>query len=357
MFRRLIPDPFLLALIATVLLASLLPARGIFADLVDLLATAAIMLLFFFHGAKLPREAVIEGVRHWRLHLTILSATFVMFPVVALALAWTLPGLMTPVLWTGILFLAALPATVQSAIAFTSMAGGNVAAAIASSSASQLLGIMLTPVLVSLLAGADGGDGTQLSGIGKILLQILLPFIAGHLLRPLIGAWVDRNRASIAISDRSAILLAVYGAFSKAAIEGVWQRLPPAQLAILIGVCGVMLVIALTYTWASARLLGFDREDEIAILFCGTKKSIVQGVPMARVLFPGPDMGIVLLPIMIFHQMQLMASAWIARRYVARRMPATKAAIDSRSTFGLNGVSEPADQTSISERETKENPA
>lgn len=330
MFRRLIPEPFTLALIATVLLASLLPARAGFADAVDLLATIAIMLLFFFHGAKLPREAVIEGVRHWRLHLTILSATFIMFPLLGLALASAFPGLMSPALWTGILFLAALPATVQSAIAFTSIAGGNVAAAIASSSASQLLGIALTPLLASLLAGAHSGDGVQLSGIGKILLQILLPFLAGHLLRPWIGSWVARNRAAIAISDRSTILLAVYSAFSAAAIEGIWQRLPPAQLAILFAVCGFILAVALTCTWGAARLLGFDRKDEIAIVFCGTKKSIIQGVPMARVLFPGPDMGIVLLPIMIFHQMQLMACAWIARRYAVRRTPEKLEAIDAR---------------------------
>lgn len=330
MLRRLIPDPFILALIATVLLASLLPARGGFADAVDLLATAAIMLLFFFHGAKLPREAVIEGVRHWRLHLIILSATFVMFPLVGLALAWTFPGLLTPALWTGILYVAALPATVQSAIAFTSMAGGNVAAAIASSSASQLLGIFLTPILVGLLADAHGGDSVELSGIGKILLQILLPFLAGHVLRPWIGGWVARNRASIAISDRSAILLAVYSAFSAAVIEGIWQRLPPVMLAILIGVCGVILLLALAYTSGIARLLGFNREDEIAIVFCGTKKSLVQGVPMARVLFPGPDMGIILLPIMIFHQMQLMACAWIARRYAESNAPERLEAADVR---------------------------
>lgn len=317
MLRRLIPDPFIVALLATVALASLLPARGGFASFVDILATAAIMLLFFFHGAKLPREAVLEAIGHWRLHLTILACTFVMFPLMALGLSTALPGLLPPLLWTGVLFMAALPGTVQSAVAFTSIARGNVAAAIASSSASQLIGIFLTPVLVGLLADAHGGE-VDLSGVGHILLVLFAPFVVGHLLRPWIGGWVTRHKPLIAISDRSAILLAVYSAFSAAVIEGIWGKLPLPVLGILVAVLLVMLVVALLFTRGIARLLGFSRADEIAIMFCGTKKSIVQGVPMARVLFAAPDVGIILMPILLFHQFQLMACAWIARHYAAQ---------------------------------------
>lgn len=314
MLRRLIPDPFIVAIIAAVVLASLLPARGGFAVAVGWLSTVTVVLLFFFHGAKLPRDAVMAGIRHWRLHLVILGCTFVMFPLVGLGLARGFPGLMPPTLWTGVLFLAALPATVQSAIAFTSIARGNVPAAIASSSASQMLGIFLTPVLVGLLAGAHG-EAAQLSGIGKIILLILVPFTVGHLLQPWVGAWVTRNKATIAITDRATIVIAVYSAFSVAVIEGIWSRLPIGVLAVLLAVCALFLAIALGFCWGIGRMLGFSREDRIAILFCGTKKSIIQGVPMARVLFPAADVGIVLLPILIFHQMQLMVCAAIARRY------------------------------------------
>lgn len=316
MLRRLIPDPFIIALLTTVALASLFPARGGFAEIVDVLATAAIMLLFFFHGAKLPREAIVEAVGHWRLHITILACTFIMFPLLALLLSKALPGLLPPLLWTGLLYMAALPGTVQSAVAFTSIARGNVAAAIASSSASQLIGIFLTPVLVGLLADAHGGQ-VDTSGIGHILLVLFAPFVAGHLLRPWIGGWVARHKPLIAISDRSAILLAVYSAFSAAVIEGIWGKLPLPVLGTLVMVCLFMLAFALTFTRGIARLLGFPRADEITIMFCGTKKSIVQGVPMARVLFSAPDVGIVLMPILLFHQFQLMACAWIARRYAA----------------------------------------
>jgi sodium/bile acid cotransporter 7 len=314
MLRRLIPDPFLLFLVGTILLATFLPARGPFAVAVGWLSALTIILLFFFHGAKLAREQVIAGLTHWRLHLTILASTFIFFPLVGVIGAKAWPGLLPHDLWTGMLFLCALPSTVQSAIAFVSMARGNVPAAIASASASQMLGILLTPLLMGLMAGAHGG-GVNLKGIGEIAAQILLPFVVGHLLRPWIGAWVARHKALIGITDRSTIIVAVYGAFSAAVLEGLWHKLPPAALGLLVAVNAVLLAVGLGFTWGLGRALGFDREDRIAIQFCGTKKSLLQGVPMAKVLFPGPQTGVILLPIMLFHQMQLMACAFIARRY------------------------------------------
>ena len=314
MLRRLIPDPFLIFLVGTILLATFAPARGPFALAVGWLSILTIVLLFFFHGAKLAREEVVAGLTHWRLHLTILGCTFVFFPLLGVGAYMVWPGLLPHDLWIGMLFLCALPSTVQSAIAFVSMARGNVPAAIASASASQMLGILLTPVLMGLMAGAHGG-GVNLKGIGEIAAQILLPFVVGHLLRPWIGGWVARHKALIGITDRSTIIVAVYGAFSAAVLEGLWHKLPPAALALLVAVNAVLLAIGLTFTWGAARALGFERADRITIQFCGTKKSLLQGVPMAKVLFPGPQTGVILLPIMLFHQMQLMACAFIARRY------------------------------------------
>jgi len=314
MLRRLIPDPFLIFLVGTILLATFAPARGPFAVAVGWLSILTIVLLFFFHGAKLAREEVVAGLTHWRLHLTILGCTFVFFPLLGVGAFLVWPGLLPHDLWIGMLFLCALPSTVQSAIAFVSMARGNVPAAIASASASQMLGILLTPVLMGLMAGARGG-GVNLKGIGEIAAQILLPFVVGHLLRPWIGGWVARHKALIGITDRSTIIVAVYGAFSAAVLEGLWHKLPPTALALLVAVNAILLAIALTFTWALGRGLGFKRADRIALQFCGTKKSLLQGVPMAKVLFPGPQTGVILLPIMLFHQMQLMACAFIARRY------------------------------------------
>jgi len=314
-FRRLIPDPFLLFLVATILLATFTPARGGFAVAVGWLSVVTIVLLFFFHGAKLARDEVIAGLTHWRLHLTILASTFLFFPLLGLIGFKAWPSLLPQDLWVGMLFLCALPSTVQSAIAFVSMARGNVPAAIASASASQMLGIVLTPLLMGLMAGAHGGGSVNLKGIGEIAAQILLPFVVGHLLRPWVGGWVGRHKALIGITDRSTIIVAVYGAFSAAVLEGLWHKLPPASLALLVGVNAVVLAVGLGFTWGLGRALGFERADRITIQFCGTKKSLLQGVPMAKVLFPGPQTGVILLPIMLFHQMQLMACAFIARRY------------------------------------------
>ena len=314
MLKKFLPDTFLLLLIGTVVLASFLPASGQAAVAVDWLATITIVVLFFFHGAKLSRQAVVAGLTHWRLHLVIMLCTFVMFPIIGLGLSALAPNLLSPALWTGVLFLAALPSTVQSSIAFVSIAKGNVAAAVTAASASQIAGVLLTPVLVGLLSGAQGGE-IALSGIGKVAAVILLPFIAGHLLRPWLANFVTKHKSTIAITDRATILIAVYSAFSAAVIEGIWSRLPLTELAIITLLCCVILAIALLFTRLIARLCGFSREDEIVVVFCGTKKSLVQGIPMARVLFAGPDLGLILLPVMLFHQIQLMVCAGIARRY------------------------------------------
>jgi len=312
--KNFLPDSFMLALLATLVLATLLPASGVVADMVDILSTVTVVLLFFFHGAKLARSAVVAGLTHWRLHLVILACTFVMFPLLGLLTTALFGSLLNPALGIGLLFLAALPSTVQSSIAFVSVAKGNVPAAIASASASQVAGVVLTPVLMGLMVGVQGGE-VPLSGIGKVALQILLPFVAGHMVRPWIGDFVARNKSTIGLTDRATILIAVYSAFSSAVLEGLWSRLPPKEFALLLLVCCLMLTFGLLFTSGIAKLLGFARDDQKVVVFCGTKKSLVQGVPMGRVLFPGPDLGLILLPIMIFHQVQLMVCAYIARRY------------------------------------------
>ncbi|MFA7439762.1 MAG: bile acid:sodium symporter family protein [Sphingomonadaceae bacterium] len=316
MLRRLIPDPLIVALLAVVGLAALFPAGGAAGEVVHYLVTVAIVLLFFLHGAKLSREAVLAGIAHYRLHLGVLLTTYLMFPLLILTLKWLFPDLLSPQLWTGMLFMAALPSTVQSSIAFTSIARGNVPGAVASASASQIAGVFLTPLLVALLirAGGDGAGASPASGIGQILLLVLLPFILGHLARPWLLGLLTQHKSLVSIVDRGAILLAVYSAFSDAMLNGIWSRLPVRDLLTLVAVSMVILVFALLFTHGLGRVMGFGRADRITLLFCGTKKSLLQGVPMGRVLFPGPDLGLILLPIMIFHQLQLMACAAIASR-------------------------------------------
>ena len=315
MIRKLVElfEPFILALLGTVLLASLLPPRGGWASAFDAAAAGGIVLLFFLHGAKLSREAILDGARNWRLHAAVLGVTFVAFPLLGLGFS-ALPLLSGPV-GMGLLFLTLLPSTVQSSIAFTAIARGNVAAAVCSASFSNLLGIVVTPALVALLMHVGGsGGGVSLASIEKIVLQLLVPFVAGHLLRPLIGGFVARRKRLVTLVDQGSILLVVYTAFGAAVVKGLWSRVAGTELAIIGVACVLLLGIVLTLTWSIARVLGLTREDAIVLLFCGSKKSLASGVPMAGVLFPAAQVGVVLLPVMLFHQLQLIACAFIARR-------------------------------------------
>ncbi len=316
--QRLKIDRFLVVMIGVVVIASLFPAQGQIKNGFEMLTTAAIALLFFMHGAKLSREAIVAGAGHWRLHLVVFLSTFVLFPLLGLAMNLLPPTILPPPLVLGFLYLCALPATVQSAIAFTSVAGGNVAAAVCSASASSILGIFLSPVLVGMLMHTQQGDTDTLHAIGKIVLQLMVPFVAGHLARPLIGSWVDRHRRLINLTDRSSILLVVYVAFSEAVSEGIWHQVTGYALLWVLICSLVLLVVVLVVNTLAARLLGFNTEDEITIVFCGSKKSLANGVPMANVLFPAASVGMMVLPLMIFHQIQLMVCAVLAQRYARR---------------------------------------
>ncbi|KHL25141.1 bile acid:sodium symporter [Croceibacterium mercuriale] len=320
MLARLRIDTFILLLVGTVLLASLLPARGAGATVTGGAADVGIVLLFFLHGARLSRQAVVDGARHWRLHLTTGAVTFVLFPLLGLAI-WALPILTAP-LRTGMLFLTLLPSTVQSSIAFTAMARGNVAAAVCSAAFSNLAGIVLTPLLVALLIGTQG-NGSAISGEGVLTIvgQLLLPFLAGHLLQPRIGGWVARQKRLLTVVDRGSVLLVVYAAFSAAVVEGLWSRVSAIDLLVIAGLSLALLAVVMGATGLLGRLMGFVREDRVVLQFCGSKKSLATGVPMAGVLFAAPDIGTILLPVMIFHQLQLMVCAVLAGHY-ARQAPA-----------------------------------
>jgi sodium/bile acid cotransporter 7 len=316
--NRLALDPFTIGLLVVIVLASFAPASGDGAHVLGNITTFAIGLLFFLHGARLSREALVAGLTHWRLHLLVLATTFVMFPLLGLAMKPLALTLLTPDLYLGILFLCALPSTVQSSIAFTAMARGNVAAAVCSASASNLLGIFVTPVLVGLLIMHGASSGSSLHSILAIVEQLLLPFLAGQLLQPLIGGLIERLRPLLRFVDQGSILLVVYTAFSESVTQGLWQKLSTSKLVALGAVCCLMLALALAIASFVSRKLGFSKEDEITIMFCGSKKSLATGVPMAKVLFAPGALGTIILPVMIFHQIQLMVCAVLAQHWAKR---------------------------------------
>ncbi|MEO8926036.1 MAG: bile acid:sodium symporter family protein [Caulobacteraceae bacterium] len=316
-WRRFVPDTYILTILAMVVFASLLPVRGRGAADFSLATRAAIALLFFLHGAKLSRAAVVAGLTHWRLQLTVLAATFVLFPVLGLAVRWLPVAILPAFLAQGVLFLCCLPSTVQSSIAFTSIARGNVAAAVCAASASNLLGIFMTPALLAVTMGGHGAAFST-AELEALVVQLFLPFLAGQLARQWIAGWMARHGRLVGLVDRGSILLVVYGAFSAAVVQGIWRRVSAVEIVELMALCAIVLGVVLGATLLFARAAGFAKADEITIVFCGSKKSLASGVPMAGVIFPPAAVGLMVLPLMIFHQLQLMACALIAQRYAAR---------------------------------------
>ncbi|MFJ6833407.1 bile acid:sodium symporter family protein [Streptomyces sp. NPDC091209] len=305
-------DPYILLLLGTVGLAALFPASGTAADVASGASTAAIAFLFFLYGARLSTREAVDGLKHWRLHGTVLICTFVMFPLLGLAARGLEPVLLTHDLYTGLLFLTLVPSTIQSSIAFTSIARGNVPAAICAGSFSSLAGIVVTPLLAAVLLGNSGG-GFSADSVVRIVLQLLVPFVAGQLLRPWIGAFITRHKKVLGYVDRGSILLVVYTAFSEGMVQGIWHQVSAVRLAGLLVVEALLLGVMLLLTWYGAKALRFNREDRIAIQFAGSKKSLASGLPMAGVLF-GAHASLAVLPLMLFHQMQLMVCAVIAKR-------------------------------------------
>jgi solute carrier family 10 (sodium/bile acid cotransporter), member 7 len=331
MLARFRPDEFTLAMVATVIIALVAPCYGAGVPVFAALTSAAIGLLFFLQGARLSRAAVVAAVSHWRLHLVIFAATFVLFPLFGLALRPAASALLPPPIVLGLIFLCTLPSTVQSSIAFTSIAGGNVAA-LCSASASSLVGMAVTPLLAGLLLHAHGGF--SLDALRSIAFELLAPFVAGQTLQRWIGGFVHRNRKILGLTDRGSVLLMVYTVFSAATVGGIWHQLTPGLFAILAAVDAALLALMLAATVLISRWLGFSRADEVAIVFCGSKKSLISGIAMANVMFAGPALSLIVLPLMIFHQIQLMACAALARRYASAPAPAQGAAGLRRPAFG-----------------------
>ncbi|MCX2929308.1 bile acid:sodium symporter [Mycobacterium sp. CVI_P3] len=307
-------DTFLLLLISVVVLAAFLPASGAAADILSVVTKVVIALLFLLYGARLSPQQAWHGMRQWKLHLLVLGTTFVAFPLLGLAARVLVPSVLTEDLYTGLLFLCLVPSTVQSSIAFTSMAHGHVSAAIVSASLSNILGVFLTPFLVLVLMPIGGTMRVDGSAIGDIVLQLLAPFVAGQLLRRWLEPVVTRHPVLTRAVDRGSILLVVYAAFSVGMTEHIWSSVQPWRVVAVALVSAVLLAIVLGLTWITGRVARLDRGDAIVLLFCGSKKSLASGLPMALVLFPPATVGLIMLPLMLFHQIQLFVCAMIASR-------------------------------------------
>lgn len=308
------PDPLIVLIILAVIIAIIAPARGSFADIFGQLTNVAIALLFFLYGARLSTQEALNGLKHWRLHLTILAFTFVVYPLIGIALR-PLTAVISHDMYLGILFLTLVPSTVQSSVAFTSIAKGNVAGAIVSASASNLVGVIITPLLVMFLMGPGGGVHIDTSVFGEIALLLLAPFVLGQLTRRWVGK-VAQSKATKVV-DRGSIAMVVYSAFSKGVVDGIWSSISLWDLAFIVVFAAIFVAFMLWLTRKASQKMGFNRADTIAIEFCGSKKSLATGLPMASVIFAsgGASLGLLILPLMIYHQVQLMMCSWLAARY------------------------------------------
>ncbi len=322
MFKLLALDRFTVLLILMVTLASIVPVSGHAASIFEVVTNIAIAILFFLHGAKLSREAIVEGILHWRLHVLVFAFTFVVFPILGLMAKPLLLPVLGQELYWGFLFMCFLPSTVQSSIAFTSVAKGNVAAAVCSASFSNLIGMFITPVLVSFfIFGQSKHNYDPTTSIIQITLLLLVPFILGQVFRSKIFPYMKKVPGIVKAFDQGTILMVVYGAFSSAVVAGLWHQVSLVTLFYLVLACSVLLTIIMLLALFVPVWLGFNRADQITIFFCSSKKTLASGVPMAQILFSGQPLGMIVLPIMIFHQIQLMVCGVIANYWSKKHEP------------------------------------
>lgn len=317
LFKRIGIDAYMILLMLTAVLGVVLPARGIGAEILGYLTYWAVAVLFFLYGGKLDPRAVRAGLLNWKLQGLTFATTYAVFPVMGFALIAIFGRALGPEMSLGLLFLAVLPSTVQSSIAFTSISGGNVAAAICAASLSNIVGVVLTPLLVAQLIHLEGA-GVTFEAIEKIGLQILLPFVAGQLLRRWIGATLNRRKLLTTIVDRGSILLIVFAAFSAGTVAGVWSSIPPASLLVTLGVVLLLLFLIIMTTRLAGRAAGLPPEDRTTLLFCGSTKSLASGLPIAMALFPAAQVSAIILPVMIYHMVQLLVCSGIAGNLSAR---------------------------------------
>ena len=313
---RLRIDPFIVALLVAAVVASFVPATGDALDVLKNVSLVAIGLLFFLYGTRLSTPETLAGLRHWRLHVVVLATTFVAFPLAGLSARLLEPTILTPALASGVLLLCLVPTTVQSNVVYTRIAGGNVPAAVVSASLSSLIGVFLTPALVALLMAGEAI--IDANSVVRIVLQLFVPFVVGQLLRPVLGEWVKRREFGLRFFERGSIVLVVFVAFSEGAEADIWSTLSIGSVLALPWCARSCSRSRSAGHGASAKPCDFTKPDRITLLFCGSNKSLASGLPIASVLFSGGTLALLVLPLMFYHQMQIIVGAMIATR-LARR--------------------------------------
>lgn len=321
MSARLKIDPFLPALVAVVVLALVWPEPGVTGGFLhaDSAATWGIGVIFFLYGVSLATRRLLESATRWQLHLVVQLATFGLFPLVVVLAMPLISRLMPEEVGVGFFFLAALPSTVSSSVAMTSLARGNVPVAIFNASISSLIGVFVTPLLMAWYLHATGGSIALGDVILKLVVIVILPLVAGQLVRPFLLSFVEKHKVIVKVADRAVILAIVYNAFCDSVVAGVWSGQSPTLLIEMIVGVGLLFAVVYWLIGVFCRVARFDHADTTAVLFCGSKKSLATGLPIAKVMFGAvPQLSLIITPIMIYHFLQLVVIGFIAGRRAAR---------------------------------------
>ncbi|MBO0214826.1 bile acid:sodium symporter [Vibrio sp. Vb2880] len=309
---------FLVGMVVAILLATVTSEFGRSGGMIhlDQLTGVGVAIVFFLHGLGLSPQAIKAGVTNWRLHIYIQIATFVVYPILWVIFGEAFLAYMPAALAFGFCYLLVLPSTISSSVAMTSVGKGNVPGAIFNASLSSILGVFITPLLIQLFMGFEGVQLDLLDSVVSISKLLLLPMIVGQLMRPYLVAWVDRHKAVVNKVDKYVILLIVYNAFCDSVVNGIWSEFSMGLLVSSIAICTVILLFMVHLIQWGARRTKFTLPDEVAAVFCGTKKTLAAGIPMAKVIFGAdPSLGMILLPIMLYHPIQIFYCAVLANRY------------------------------------------
>nr|WP_193001588.1 bile acid:sodium symporter family protein [Vibrio litoralis] len=309
---------FLVAMVISMLLATIIPdvGRSQGSLHLDQVTAFGIAIVFFLHGIGLSPQSLKAGMSNWRLHLFIQSATFILYPLLWVVFGQGLLAVMPSALALGFCFLFVLPSTISSSVAMTAIGRGNMPGAIFNASLSSILGILITPLLIQVFMGLEGAKIDVMESVTSISTMLLLPMVLGQLLRPFLLASFEKHKNIVGKLDKYVILLIVFNAFSDSVAEGIWHSFSIEYVIMSVVICGLVLFFVVNLMVKSAGWLGFDHADEVAAVFCGSKKTLAAGVPMAKVIFSAdPRLGMILLPIMIYHPLQIFYCAVLANRY------------------------------------------
>lgn len=316
--KRFLPDGFIVGILVMIVLAWLVPGIGDDGSSLELkkFIRYGIMLLFFFYGLRLSPEKLKNDLKNWKLHLTIQSLTFLFFPLVVLCFYPFFRHGSYEQLWLAVFFLAALPSTVSSSVVMVSMAKGNVPGAIFNASISGVIGIVLTPLWMGIFLDASTGEFNFVQTLIDLVIQILLPVTAGLILHQFWGNWAGRHKSKLTLFDKSVILTIVYRSFSESFTNGIFGSFPGGTLWGISVAAIVLFFVVFAFSGWVSKILGFNREETITVIFCGSKKSLVHGSVMASVLFADSATGsLFLVPIMIYHAFQLFYISMVARKW------------------------------------------